>query len=45
MRVCVLGDIRAGTGGRPKLISNERQQRIFAALVLAGPAGLGSSNW
>ncbi|MDH3307841.1 MAG: winged helix-turn-helix domain-containing protein, partial [Acidimicrobiia bacterium] len=41
MRVRVLGDICAGTDGRPTLISNERQQRILAALVLAAPAGLG----
>lgn len=41
MRVWVLGDIRAGTDSHPALISNERQQRILAALVLAGPAGLG----
>lgn len=40
MRVWVLGHIRVGANGRPALISNERQQRILAALVLAGPAGL-----
>jgi serine/threonine protein kinase/DNA-binding SARP family transcriptional activator len=41
VRVCVLGDIRAGTSGRPVPISNERQQRILAALVIAGRSGLG----
>jgi len=41
MRVRVLGDIRAGNSGRAGLISNERQQRILAALVIAGHSGLG----
>lgn len=41
MRVFVLGDIRAEESGRSALISNQRQQRILAALVLAGPSGLG----
>ncbi len=38
MRVWVLGDIRAGDA---ELIPNERQRRILAALVLAGPSGIG----
>ena len=40
MRICVLGDIRASMEGGPVLISNERQQRILAALLMAGPGGL-----
>lgn len=39
--VYVLGDIRAGVYGRARAMTNERQQRILAALVLAGTAGLG----
>ena len=41
MRVRVLGDIQAGTNSTIVRISNERQQRLLAALTLAGPAGLG----
>jgi serine/threonine protein kinase/DNA-binding SARP family transcriptional activator len=41
VRISVLGDIRADAGGGPALISNQRQQRILVALVLAGDAGLG----
>ena len=40
MRVCVLGEIRAGESGRAALISNQRQRRILVALVLVGPSGL-----